>query len=408
MIHRRRLREDRPALVPARYLPGGDLAADLAASRGPVARTRVVLAAAARLRLAPLYVLVVLGIELALDLAGPQARARIVAANSTNVANLERHRVWTLLTSAFVFESRIGPLTVLPLLLLTGAAELLWGRRRLAEVFLLTHVIASCLVYEVLQVGLRRAWFGPAVANAADVGTSYGLHAVAAALAWSLPVRARRVLVPTVLALVVLPFLDARTFTSLGHLLSTLIGLLAGWQLRHRPLAGRLRRPGARRSDRPAVYAFDTADRARDALVTVLRLRERRLIRLDDAVVAWSDVPGDRADRPYRLHELETRDLGALDGALAGAAWGVVVGTLAGRPTLGLAAGAAVAATAAGVHDSGLSDASIERAIRAVPPGRAVLVVLTRPADRPRLTAALGRAGGVALGPDPGSGAPAG
>ncbi|WP_433063017.1 rhomboid-like protein [Dactylosporangium sp. CS-033363] len=386
------------ALVPARYLPGADLAADLATAHGPAARTRVLLTAVARLRLAPLYVSTVLGVGLALDhLAGPRTRATIVAAHSTNVANLAQHRIWTLFTSVFVLGEPIGPLTVLPLLLLTGAAELLWGWRRLAEVFLLTHVIASCLVYTVLQEGLRRQWFGPAVVHAADVGTSYGAHAVAAALACSLPARARRVVVPAVLVLVLLPFADARTFTSLGHLLSTLIGLLAGWQLRHRPLAGRLRRPGTLRADRPVVYAFDTAGRAREALVTVLHLGEQRLIRLDDAVVAWSDALGGRPGRPYRLHDLETRDLGVADGALAGAAWGVVIGTLAGWPAFGLAAGAVTAAAVAGVHDAGLSDASIEQAIQSVPAGHAVLVLLTRPADRPRLSHALEGSGAVRL-----------
>ncbi|MET7418963.1 rhomboid family intramembrane serine protease [Dactylosporangium sp. NPDC005555] len=379
----------------ARYLPGADLAADLAAGAGPSAKARVLLAAARGLRLAPLYVAAVVGISIGIDrLSGPQVRTQIVAANSTNVANLEQHQVWTLFTSAFVLSGPIEPVQVVTLLLLTGAAELVWGRRRLVEVFLLTHVIASCLVYAVLQIGLRHGWLGREVARAADVGTSYGAHAVAAALACSLPVRARRVLVPAVLVLVVLPFADARTFTSLGHLLSTLIGLLAGWQLRHRPLAGRLRRPGAQRTDRPALYTFGTARQAQDALVLVLHLREQQLIRLDDAVVAWSDA-GSGAGRPYRMHELQTRDLGVLDGALAGAAWGIVIGTFAGWPITGLTVGAAVAAAVAGIHDAGLSDAVVEQAARGVPAGGAVLVLLTSPADQPRITAALSRAGGV-------------
>ncbi|MEV0568420.1 rhomboid family intramembrane serine protease [Dactylosporangium sp. NPDC050588] len=397
MIHRSWRHTNQPGLVSARYLPGGDLAAELAASVGPAAKARVLLAAVAGLRLAPLYVAAVVGVSLGIDaFAGPQARAGIVAANSTNVANLEQHRLWTLFTSAFVLGGGIEPVQVVALLLLTGAAELVWGRRRLAEVFLLTHVIASCLVYAVLRVGLRHGWLDQEVAWAADVGTSYGAHAVAAALACSLPVRrARRVLVPAVLLLVVLPFADSRTFTSLGHLLSTLIGLLAGWQLRHRPLAGRLRRPGAQRTDRPALYVFGTAQQAQDALVSVLRLREQQLIRLDDAVVAWSDAPGADGGRPYRMHELQTRDLGVLDGALAGAAWGIVLGTLAGWPTAGLAVGAVAAAAVAGVHDAGLSDAVVEQAARGVPAGRAVLVLLTGPADQPRIATVLSRAGGV-------------
>ncbi|GAA0735572.1 DUF1751 domain-containing protein [Dactylosporangium roseum] len=257
------LYEDPPGLVPAWYLPGGDLAEALAAAAGPAAKTKVLLRAATRLRLAPLYVLAVAVAGILLARAGPRTRDHLIAANSTNVANLDQHRVWTLVTSAFVVTEPLGALTAVHLLMLTGAAELLWGRRRLVEVFLLTHVVTSCLVYALLRTGIRYEWVERATATASDVGTSYGAHAVGGALAFSLPVRARRVLVPLALAAVLLPLVGERTFTDVGHLLSTLIGLLAGWQMRRRPLAGRPRRPARMRDDRPMAFAFGAQEQAR-------------------------------------------------------------------------------------------------------------------------------------------------
>ncbi|MET7401647.1 rhomboid-like protein [Dactylosporangium sp. NPDC005572] len=396
MIRRKRLHEDRPGLVSASYLPGGDLADALAAAPRWPDRARVLLGAVAGLRLAPLYVLSIVVIGVVLDsVADPHTRDRVVAANSTNVANLEQHRFWTLLTSAFVLGNGVQPTAVASLLLLTSVAELLWGRRRLIEVFFLTHVIASCLVFAVLQAGLRYDWLQRAIANVSDVGTSYGAHAVGGALAFSFPARARRVLIPLELVFVGLPLLLGRTFTDLGHLLATLIGLLAGWQMRHRPLAGRLRLPRVLRADRATVFAFDTEAEARSGLVAVLHLQEHRQLRLADAVVAWSDRSPERA---YRIHERETRDLGVLDGALVGAAWGVVLGTVAAVPLTGLVVGAVLVAAVAGLHDAGLSDTVVVRSVRAVPPGHAVLVLLTDPTDPaglPRCTAVLAGAGGT-------------
>ncbi|GAA2623278.1 hypothetical protein GCM10010399_63170 [Dactylosporangium fulvum] len=386
------LHQDPPGLVPAWYLPGGDLASALAAAGGPAAKAKVLLRAATRLRLAPLYVLAVAVIGFLLDRADPQTRNHLIAANSTNVANLDQHRVWTLVTSAFIVTEPLGVLTVAHLLLLTGAAELLWGRRRLFEVFFLTHVVASCLVYALLRTGIRYEWVERTVATASDVGTSYGAHAVGGALAFSLPVRARRVLVPLALAAVLLPLVGERTFTDVGHLLSTVIGLLAGWQMRRRPLAGRLRLPARMRDDRPMAFAFGTEEEARTALATVLHLQEHHLVHLADAVVTWSD-------RAHRIHERETRDLGVLDGAMAGTAWGVVLGTLAGFPVAGLVAGAGVVAVVAGLHDAGLPDSTVVHSARAAPPGGVVLVLLTDRADRTRLTSVLAGVGGAPVGP---------
>ncbi|MEV4514376.1 rhomboid-like protein [Dactylosporangium sp. NPDC049525] len=384
-----RLYKDLPGLVPASYLPGGDLADALDAAAGWSAKTGVFLSFLTRVRFAPLYVLTVIVIDVILDHAvSAEIRSQIVLANSTNVVNLQHHRIWTLVTSPFVLDERAGVGAMIPLLLLLSVAEVLWGWRRLLVVFFVSNAVTSCLVYGLLLTGVRGGWLGGAITMASDVGTSYGSHAVGGALAVTLPVRARRYLVPLAIVVVVVPLLDGSTFTDIGHLLAVLLGFVAGWQMRRRPLAGRLRRPALLRADQTVACSFDDVTQARAALITALRLPRHRPVCLDDAAVAWSD----QADR---IHVQETRDMNAIDGTLAGGAWGVVLGTFVGLPMTGLVIGAVVVAVVARRHDAGLSDTTVERTMRALPTGRGVVLLLTDPAGQPALTRALTRTGGT-------------
>jgi uncharacterized membrane protein len=367
----KRLYEDPPGLVPASYLPGGDFAAALRAVTGWRGRTRVALSFLPRLRVAPLYALAVFLSSAVLHYGfGDRIRDRMVLASSTNVTNLQNHRVWTLIASAFVLEDQIEIPSLVLVLLVMAVAELLWGWRRLIVVFLTGHVLASCLVYALLRIGVHNNAVPGAVLVAADVGTSYGLLAVSGAIAITLPVRARRIAVPLALLAVVVPLLVDRTFTDLGHLLATLIGFLAGLAMRRRPLAGRLRMPAVLRTDRILTYSYGSVAAANAALTAALRLQEHHDLRLDDATVAWPD-------QTHRIHVRQTRDLDALDGALAGGAWGLVIGTVIGVPLLAMIIGALVTAIAAHLHDSGLTDAVVESAVRSAPPGSAVLLLLT-------------------------------
>lgn len=370
------------------HLPGADLAARLRAAAGPRARAAVLLRSAAGLRLTPVYIAAIVAIGLVLDhVAGPRTRAAVVAANSTNVDNLEHHRIWTLVTSAFVFDGRLDPAAVAVLLPLLAAAELVWGWRRLLAVFFVANAVASCLVYAMLRAGVRHNWLDGAITMASDVGTSYGAHAVGGAIAFSLPVHARRVLVPLALVAVVVPMLDERTFTDVGHLLSAVLGFVAGWRIRRHPLGARLRRPPG--TDRPLTYAFGGLAHAQAALTVALHLHEHRRLCLDDAVVAWRDRG------THRVHARRIRDLGPVHGALVGGACGVVLGTLAGPPVAGLVAGAAAGALVALWRGPGLADAAVRGALDAQPAGTAVLLLLADPGARPLLTRALSGIGGV-------------
>lgn len=202
--------------------------------RPGLALPKRVLSTVVRLRVAPLYVLAVVAIGVVLDqLVDEHTRIRLVLANSTNVVNLVDHRIWTLVTSVFFLDGPVRFEVMIVLLIVTAAAEILWGWRRLVAVFLLANVLASIVVFVLLSAGADGVWFAPADDAASDVGVSYGAHAVEAALAAGISGRlARWILVPLVLLPVVLPMFGHRTFTDVGHLLSAGIGVFAGWQLR--------------------------------------------------------------------------------------------------------------------------------------------------------------------------------
>jgi hypothetical protein len=203
--------------------------------RGQLRRVRT-------LRLAPAYVAGVVALRVAMCLtAGAVARTALVHAASTNVANLTHGRLATLVTSAFVLEGR----ACLPALLVVGAvlgvAELAWGGLVLAAVFVYGHVVATVLVFAGLLAGLSLHRVCARLANAADVGPSYGGVAVLGALLTTptLP-HARRWRIAAAVIAVAVVLLD-RTFTDVGHLLSLLVGFGVGALL-----------PARRVSTRPA------------------------------------------------------------------------------------------------------------------------------------------------------------
>jgi Rhomboid-like protein len=204
---------------------------------------RAVLRRLSRLRVAPGYLAVVVGIRAAMCLwADAAARATLVHANSTNVTNLRHGRFYTLLTSTAVLDGRGCLPALLALGIVLGIGELAWGHLGMVALFLYGHLAATILVFAGLVTGLALHKLCQGVAGAADVGPSYGAMAVLGALLAHRTVkhRARWQLAAAVVALTI-TLLD-RTFTDAGHLTALLLGFGAG-HIRQRP----------RHAGRPAV-----------------------------------------------------------------------------------------------------------------------------------------------------------
>lgn len=187
-----------------------------------------------KLRVTPTYAVVVFGFGLWLQYTNASVRQRVVFHTSTNVANLYRGHWWVLITSCLVVPSATV-LSVAEVVVVLGAAELLWGRWRLIAVFLYGNVIASLIIYVALRTGIHHHLVGLRVAFAADVGDSYGLVAVLGALIAYVPSRRRGLLEWAALGVAVALVVAAPSFTDLGHLTSLLLGLVAGVGLRRWP-----------------------------------------------------------------------------------------------------------------------------------------------------------------------------
>lgn len=170
------------------------------------------------------YAGVVLGVSLALHLAGPRFQAEFVQRASTNIDNLRRFPFRVLLLSSVVVPGR-GLVILAPLVVALTASQRWLGRVPTLVVFGVGHVGTTLVVAVVLVSQLTHGRLDPAVAHAPDVGVSYGLACVVGLLAARVPVRLRTPYVlltagPLVGVLVVQP-----DFTALGHVTALALGL---------------------------------------------------------------------------------------------------------------------------------------------------------------------------------------
>lgn len=186
-----------------------------------------------RLRLAPGYALVVLGVAIWLQHTDPATRSRVIFESSTNVHNLTHGHWWVLVTSCFVSETPRASRFLVQLVVI-GMAEVLWGRLRAAAVFLYGNVVASMIVYGLLRLAILERLVPLKVAFANDVGSSYGLAALLGGLAAYVPGRHRPLLVTALILVAVLLAALGQTFTDVGHLTALLLGMCAGCWLRER------------------------------------------------------------------------------------------------------------------------------------------------------------------------------
>jgi uncharacterized membrane protein len=125
-----------------------------------------------------------------------------------------------------------------------------------------------------------------------------------------------------------------------------------------------------------SVWRFDTPDGAENAVSTLGRLSQQKLITVHDAAtVSW---PPDRK-KP------RTRQLQDLTGALGGGFWGMLFGLLFLVPLLGAVIGAAAGALTGRLTDVGIDDTFIKRTREEITPGTSALFVLTSDAVRDRV-----------------------
>jgi hypothetical protein len=178
------------------------------------------------------YAATLIAVATTLVVLGPRAQNTVVSYMSTNLHNLVRGHVGTLLGSAFVTEN--GPIYVwLPgLVCLLALAELLWHGRRLVLTLSLGHIGASLIVAAGLAAAIRFGWTSISVARATDVGISYGAVAVLGALTAAIPARWAPAWVGWWLAVGIVGVSCGGGFTSVGHIVALCLGLLLSVRFR--------------------------------------------------------------------------------------------------------------------------------------------------------------------------------
>ena len=190
-----------------------------------------VLSRLSRVRITLGYAAVLVSVSAALVVLGPRVRAQVIAQASTNLHNLARGHLATLLDSAFVTDA--GPMYFwLPCLVcLLALAELIWRSGRLALVFVTGHIGATLLVAVGLTAAIEFGWLPLSMSRASDVGVSYGAVAVLGALTAAIPRRWRPAWIGWWVPVGVAAAAFGADFTDAGHSIALLLGMLFSLRL---------------------------------------------------------------------------------------------------------------------------------------------------------------------------------
>ena len=171
------------------------------------------------------YAAIVSAVAVVMVRMAPATQDAVIRHASTNLHNLGRGRLGTLVGSAFVVDA--GPLYLwLPgLICLLLCAELIWGGRRLIVTFAAGHIGATLLVAAGLAAAVEFGWLSASVTRASDVGMSYGAMAVVGALTAAIPGRWRPAWLGFWFAAAAVVIVDGASFTDVGHVVALLLGI---------------------------------------------------------------------------------------------------------------------------------------------------------------------------------------
>jgi hypothetical protein len=190
------------------------------------------LSVVASLRVTIVYAVALVAVSTTLTVLGPHARDVVVSRMSTNLHNLARGHLSTLVGSAFVDDG--GEVyTWLPgFVCLLALGELIWRSTGLLIAFTVGHIGATLLVAAGLVAAVQAGWVPISVAHASDVGVSYGAVCVLGALTASIPARWRPVWIGWWLGLTATAaWATEFEFTAVGHVLALLLGMGVSFRL---------------------------------------------------------------------------------------------------------------------------------------------------------------------------------
>ena len=184
------------------------------------------LSAVASLRVTIVYAVALVAVSTTLTALGPHTRDVVVSRMSTNLHNLARGHLSTLVGSAFVEDGGEVYAWLPGLACLLALGELIWRSTGLLFAFTVGHIGATLLVAAGLVAAIQAGWVPISVAHASDVGVSYGAVCVLGALTASIPARWRPVWIGWWLGITATAaWATEFDFTAVGHVLALLLGM---------------------------------------------------------------------------------------------------------------------------------------------------------------------------------------
>lgn len=155
---------------------------------------------------------------------GPHVQNAVVSQMSTNLHNLSRGHLETLVGSAFIADGGEVLVWLPGMVCVLALGELVWRRRRLVLAFAVGHAGATLLVAVWLTAAIGMGWLPTKIAYASDVGISYGVAGVLGALTAALPRRWRASWICWWLGIAMFKASGGH-FTPIGHLLALVLGM---------------------------------------------------------------------------------------------------------------------------------------------------------------------------------------
>ena len=191
-----------------------------------------ILSRLARVRFTVGYVAILAAVSFAILSLDPHTRELVIQHASTNLHNLARGHLGTLLGSAFVVDA--GPVYFwMPFLAcLLALAELHLRSIRLMVAFVVGHIGATLVVVGALAAAVEFGWLPLSISRASDVGMSYGALAVLGALTAAIPRRWRPAWVGWWVFAAMAAGVIGGDFTDAGHAIAVILGVLVSAQFR--------------------------------------------------------------------------------------------------------------------------------------------------------------------------------
>jgi uncharacterized membrane protein len=136
---------------------------------------------------------------------------------------------------------------------------------------------------------------------------------------------------------------------------------------------------------------YDDVYKAEEVRLTLLKLQQKYLIDLEDAVVAVKDDSG-----KVKLHQATNMTAA---GAAGGGFWGTLIGLLFFGPFFGIGtlAGAAAGAVSGALSDVGINDEFMKKLGEGFKPGTSALFILVRKATPDKVIDEIKKYGGLVL-----------